>query len=1331
MYNPVSTIRLQFNVNFTFSDLERCIPFISWLGIRTIYASPIFRSVPGSLHGYDVTNPCEINPELGTEIQFRLLVSTLNEKGIGWIQDIVPNHMAFHQTNDWLMDVLENGAASDYATFFDTSFADPFFRGKLVVPVLDASVQDAIDDGKLKVIHDRKFYLEYSGNRFPMNKQSIAMLNEDLASVNSDSTLLHQLVELQHYRLCDWRETNKQINYRRFFTVNSLICLNMQSPEVFRKHHRLIQSFLHDGLFSGLRVDHIDGLLDPQAYLAELRQLCGPGIYINIEKILEPDEKLAISWPVQGTTGYDFLATMNNLFTHRAAEHQFDSFYKELVGAGGSIQKQIRRKKAEILFNNMAGELDNLYHYWIALGLSHDHPLLKNTIAAFLIHCPWYRFYGNSFPLDDREKKLVLEVIDDCLNDKGIESEAMLLQEVLIENPAKNDLHYNRNVLAFYQRMMQLSGPLMAKGVEDTFMYTFTRFVAHNEVGDSPEEFGTSITSFHSAMAERQAHWPLAMSSTATHDTKRGEDVRMRLNVLTDISDEWIVLVRDWLRSGLEESESIDNGEKYLIFQTIAGCFPMDGNTEGFLERLKNYFIKAFREAKRHTAWENPKEDFENAVKGYVSALMTNSSFRDSLLPFVRKVIDFGIINSLAQVILKMTCPGVPDIYQGSLLWDLSLVDPDNRQPVDYELLSSYQPELQNEPVTIESLWHTRNDGRIKLWLTKKLLQIRNEHAAVFKVGRYVPVEVSGRYKSNVVAFCRDHQDVRVLVIVSLHLARVASDADALHAIDWRDTFINLPPGFPVEWTSMLEKCDGTHNGTIRMHDIFGTLPFAVVAFKKVNHYRRAGVLLPVSALPSISPVGDLGPMARAFADFLFRSGQKVWQMLPLNVADDKVGFSPYSAYSAVAGSPLFISPEDLAAEGLLSAEHLSAKNSRLIKANDFAAAYLLKDKLLGLAWENFNSRRPVALTNAFHDFLEAEKQWLDDFATFELIYRKEKRPWTDWPEVLKQRDEKTIADLKADYHHDLQRIKWIQFIFFRQMRALRAYCNDRGILLMGDLAFYVSHNSADVWVHKELFEIDINGAVNGMAGVPPDYFNADGQLWGMPVYRWPEMQKQQYSWWTLRIKKNMEFFDLLRLDHFRAVCDFWCVPKGETTAINGLWQSGPGEEIFSRLKEELGEVPFIAEDLGDISEKVYELRNKLNFPGMKVLQFGFGNDFPASPHLPHNHSSNFVVYTGTHDNNTSRGWHENELTAAGRNNFESYTGVASGAKAAMQLIRLAYSSVAGTAIIPVQDILNLPAGARLNTPSSTKGNWTWRMKSIPESKVEEMLSALCHTFGR
>lgn len=1238
MYNPVATIRIQFNKEFTFRRFRELIPFFKKLGTRTIYASPIFKAVEGSMHGYDVVSPLEINPEIGTLSELQEISQELKQHGIGWIQDIVPNHMAFNPATGWLADVLEKGAASRFKDFFDTPFHGDFYHGELMAP----------------------------------------------------------------------KDASTPINYRRFFTISELICLNMEEPHVFTTYHELIEKLSSSGIISGVRVDHIDGLYDPRKYLRELRALLGASSYIIIEKILEPDEPLEENLPIQGTTGYEFLAAVNNLFTWQPAEEIFGPFYESLLKRHLSTQERIHEKKRLILTTSFAGELRNLTTYFIDLKLP-TRPVvfdeLKEAIAAMMIYCPWYRFYGNTFPLRDVEKEQIDTLLSDCEQHyPALKNTFDILREVLLGD--------NNDALKFYQRLMQFTGPLMAKGVEDTLMYTYNRFIGHNEVGDSPEEFGMSISEFHRSMQKRSKRWNYALNATATHDTKRGEDARMRLAVLTDVAEEWTGLVARWLQKN--GSAGIDQNDQYFIYQTLVATYP--NNTEDdYITRLDEYLTKAFREAKRHTNWEQPNEDFENNVKEFVRRLLADgrdsmSGFMSDFLPFLQKVADYGFVKSVSQLVLKMTCPGIPDTYQGSLSWDYSFVDPDNRRPVSYE---KYMKVL-NDADDLVKLWATRQDGRIKVRLTQHLLGIRSEYAPVFTTGSYIPLRTSGQWKDHLLAFARVYQGQWIITAVVLHPAQVGND--------WKDTKIILPPEAPASFSELLTGDKKEFHDVIEVNKLFAALPVTVLASRPSSPSRKAGVLMSITSLPSDGPIGDLGPAARQFADFLFESRQRIWQMLPVTITDKTVGFSPYSSYSSIAGNPLLISIEDLANDDVTKKTKTKTKTSAKV---DYEAATRSKLPLLKKAWKDFKR------TREFEEFLQTEKDWLDNFALFEYLYRANKnQPWNKWPAKYATRDERALEELSVSHKDDLDFIKWQQFVFSVQMRSLRAYCNARDIELIGDVPFYVSFNSVDVWTNPELFAIDNEMSIEAMAGVPPDYFNDEGQLWGMPVYRWEKHAEQNFSWWVQRIRGTLKFFDRVRLDHFRAFDEYWSVPNG-VSAKNGSWMEGPGSKIFDIFRRELGRLPFIAEDLGDVDERVFELRDKVGLPGMKVVQFAFGDDFPTSPHLPHYFSRNFFAYTGTHDNNTTKGWFHGDALPRHRANVARYLDNPRLSSIAEDFTRMVYASVADACVIPVQDIIGIGLKGRMNKPSTTTGNWTWRLKKIPAPELSKWLRQLVATFDR
>ena len=862
MFNPLSTYRLQFHEDFTFNDLEQLIPYLQKLGIKTIYASPIFTAVPGSKHGYDNVDPNQINPEIGTIEQLEKLSKLLQSKGLAWLQDIVPNHMAYHQDNPWLMDVLEKGEESLYASFFDIIW-NAKNPTPLMAPFLGSSLESAITQGEVKVAYqEQRYVLAYYDNYFPLKQESrtiLQQLDDDLERgleiANKDHSLLLQIATDQNYRLCYWQETDRQINYRRFFTVNSLICLNMQDEKVFEAVHKHSRSLVKKSIIQGLRLDHIDGLYDPTKYLDRLRAFMGEETYIIVEKILVPGEKLPEYWPLQGNTGYDFLGLVNNLFTNKNSESAFTEFYQQLINNTDTIQQQTYAKKRYILHQHMAGELENLYRLFINSDLVNPDELeriqpedLKQAIAEFLIYCPVYRYYGNSFPLDTTEAGEVSNIINNIKNDLNHNLEANspsvaveLLEQVLLQKPeqklAQGDADYNQRLLHFYRRSMQFTGPLMAKGFEDTLMYTYDRFIGHNDVGDSPQEFGYSVPEFHQKMLERQQCWPLSLNATSTHDTKRGEDVRARLNVLTNLPEEWFQIVRQWqqLNEGLKQNGTPDANDEYFIYQTLLGAYPLPGDGEDdFLERLLNYLPKALREAKMHSTWSEPNEIYENATKEFASKLLDKQTdFWQSFVKFHQKVADYGIINSLAQVVLKYTCPGVPDTYQGTEFWDLSLVDPDNRRPVDYDLRQGYLEEWEtlkeNKAEFLTHLWQNRNNAGIKLFLIQTLLQIRQQQPELFGQGAYVPLQITGEYQEHVIAFARTYGHLWYVIVLPLHSAALPQDG-SLDIFNWRDTSVVLPENAPADWEHLLLGIKGRSAEKLLLNDIFRIIPLAILS---------------------------------------------------------------------------------------------------------------------------------------------------------------------------------------------------------------------------------------------------------------------------------------------------------------------------------------------------------------------------------------------------------------------------------------------------------------------------------------------------------------------
>ncbi|MBN9482568.1 MAG: hypothetical protein BGO70_18485 [Bacteroidetes bacterium 43-93] len=1309
MYYPVTSYRIQFHKDFNFDKFSAICDYLCKLGVATIYASPLFSAVPGSTHGYDVTDANRINHEIGKQEQLIKLSEDLHANGVGWMQDIVPNHMAYHINNQWLMDVLARGPESSYSSYFDIDRQHPDFNGKLMLPVLDKPLDEAIDSGAFQIaLSNGRPVIKFNNVAYPINEASIPedkTIVDWLQQINTSTKLLSELLAKQYYQFSYWKETNEHINYRRFFIINGMICLNVQNEETFIAYHRLVQELKKEGVIDAVRIDHIDGLDDPTEYLYRLRNLLGDDTYIVAEKILEPDERLPEYWPIQGTTGYDFIPLVNNLMTNNSGIIILRRFYNELVGQT-SADREILEKKNLILHNYMAGELDNLLRLLprtISSGKSLSDERLKAAIALFLVHFPVYRFYSNTYLLDETEKKQLQNIFNEI---KAYASECIdevqYLEALLInDNPETEDANA---IAKFFKRCMQFTGPIMAKGVEDTVMYTYNSYIGHNEVGDSPSAALYTVEEFHKAMQERQKKWPLTMNTTATHDTKHGEDARARLNAITHFANDWMQMVNEWRTWNLDYKQGgapTDNDE-YFIYQALVASYPMPGaDVDDFEDRFKSYIQKAIREAKVHTNWDDPNEDYEKAVSIFIEKILNPASrFMHSFLQYHEQISDAGILLSLSQLILKCTCPGIPDIYQGCELWDLSMVDPDNRRPVDYELRKKWLKEIEEQD-DLTRLWEERYNGKIKLWFARELLSLRKGHKELFEKGSYLPLVTGGRYADNIVAYARVFKNEWCLVITCI---------TSLPVNDWDDTYVSVGNDVSFENIFNNEKIKTTEK--VYLKEIMNNLPFAVLKGNVKNNKRKAGVLLPVFSLSGEFCIGDFGKGARSFVDKLQQGKQRIWQILPLNPVNASNMYSPYSSLSAMASNALLVSPELLVKDGLIDNRNVDAFGISNTGKVDYKYAEDTKVRLLDAAYDNFLRKNFAELRYAYQVFCEKEKYWLDDFALFMALKQENHdKPWYDWPLPYKTRDEKTLQAFTEKHRDELQKTKWVQFIIDRQWKDLKRYSNDKGVKILGDLPFYVSYDSVDVWSNAEIFTLDADGAMIGVAGVPPDYFTKDGQLWGVPTFNWEKLKASNYEWWIKRMKRNIELFDMVRIDHFRALEAYWEVPAGEETARYGQWKKGPGVDFFNYLKEALQELPLVAEDLGYEMDDVYALREKTGLPGMKVLQFAWGDNMSISVDAPHNYSPNCIAYTGTHDNNTTLGWFRNETTEEDKKRLASYAGTEVNEHNVTDVLtKMVYGSVANTAIIPMQDILKLDEHARMNTPGTIYNNWLWRM---------------------
>jgi 4-alpha-glucanotransferase len=494
---------------------------------------------------------------------------------------------------------------------------------------------------------------------------------------------------------------------------------------------------------------------------------------------------------------------------------------------------------------------------------------------------------------------------------------------------------------------------------------------------------------------------------------------------------------------------------------------------------------------------------------------------------------------------------------------------------------------------------------------------------------------------------------------------------------------------------------------------------------------RRSGILLHVSSLPSPFGIGDLGPEAYSFVDLLAETGQSLWQILPLNPTTPLKDSSPYQSISGFAGNPLLISPEHLVRDGYLSPEDLEPVPDFPLDRVDDAPLRAWKERLLGVAWERFAGSGEKG---DFESFRARESYWLEDYVLFASLWKHfDGRQWNKWPAALRDRDPGALSAFAEGNREAVDRIRFEQYLFFLQWSALKAYCHTRGVRVFGDMPIYLEYNSADLWAHPELFQLDEEKEPLFVAGVPPDYFSDTGQLWGNPIYRWETHLEGGFDWWIRRIGQNLRLYDLLRIDHFRGLVGYWEIPAGEETAMNGRWVPAPADELLTTLFKSFPPSSFVAEDLGVITPDVTAVLRKFRLPGMKVLIFAFSDDAAANPYIPHNHRRNSFVFTGTHDNNTVRGWIDSDATPSEKESLTRYLGrEAAAGEVPEELCRIAMMSVADTAIFPVQDILGLGGDARMNNPATKKGNWKWRLRpGLLSDEVREKLRETTRVYGR
>lgn len=977
---PGSTYRLQMHQGFTVRDATRIVPYLHALGVTHAYASPLLRARPGSTHGYDVIDHGTLNPEIGTEEEFRAWVAALREHGMGLLVDTVPNHMYAGPDNAWWRDVLEHGPSSPYAGYFDIAWEDhprERLHGKVLLPILGEPYGAALESGKLQPDYEAGgFVVRIYNSALPVDprtygtiltpaleaaRQELGQESPDVLELHSILTavkhlpprgeadpsrlaegrievsvikqriaalceraprlqeLIHdalarlagrpgepqtfaaldEMLDAQAYRLCFWRVASDEINYRRFFDVNELAALSAEREDVFWDTHKKVLAWAAAGDAQGLRIDHPDGLFDPKQYLDRLqffyRVACArflletrPGdygdvtwaeaegplreqfaadpverlLYVVVEKILGLSEALPPEWACEGGTGYLFLNVANGLFVPPDAAEAVTAVYRQFTGLDDPFPEVVYQKKFLILQSSLASELHMLAHQLDRLAQrerwSRDFTLngLRHALREVIAFFPVYRSYVNG-GVRDADLPVILRSVLRARRRNALLGRQVfdfIRDTLLLKDPPSGPAseEYRAQQRRFAGKFQQVTAPVMAKGFEDTSFYVFNRLVSLNEVGGDPDHFGWPPAKVHEFMAQRLARFPAALSPLATHDTKRGEDTRARINVLAEVPGEWGEHLNRWAamnrRHKVEVEEGVlapDPNEEYLLYQTLLGAWPVEPYSEDdyrtFIDRIKAYMNKALHEAKVHTSWINPDPAYDAAVAEFVGRILdpqtASGDFLDDFRAFQRKVSHYGMFNSLAQTLLRVTAPGVPDTYQGTELWEFSLVDPDNRRPVDYaareRLLRALDEGAARSPGDLtRDLLARKEDGRVKLYVLSRALRFRREHSVLFSEGCYVPIEASGAKADHVFAFVRRHADRIVLIAVPRITTRLTpSDAAPVGHAVWEDTTLRLPEvGGRGEWANVFTGGRLSAGGNALMvRDVFADFPVALL----------------------------------------------------------------------------------------------------------------------------------------------------------------------------------------------------------------------------------------------------------------------------------------------------------------------------------------------------------------------------------------------------------------------------------------------------------------------------------------------------------------------
>ena len=941
---PSSTYRIQLNPDFRFADTLKILDYLHELGISDLYLSPILASRKGSTHGYDVIDPTRINPDLGTEEEFTTLQTELQNRGMGLLLDIVPNHMAANAENPWWMDVLENGTQSAFAAYFDVEW-HPHARsleGRILLPVLGRPFGEALDSGEIKLVYnDGSFLIQYFESLFPVAPRSYhAILNlhagrlknslseetaayheysgvlssaldlaradrrvastaqeqrlrfestrdrlrslmntspeiatlvrENVAELNGkvgdpgSVGLLQRLLAEQNYKLAFWQNMNESINYRRFFTIADLVGVRVEDPIVFESTHGYVMRLVAKNPYSGLRIDHIDGLRDPFSYLTRLQERLSQDknstdspSYVVVEKILARGEDLPEEWPANGTTGYDYVNVANGIFVDPEGAGRVEEIYSTFIGRKQDFSDILYHKKKLVMNTLLGVEMRTLGRQLAELASQdrYARELERIQLIDALIEVTAclgvYRTYIRNMELPAHATKYIEEAVTAARARAPHLSAAsfnFVHEVLLLLNPPHVLADQREARLDFVMRWQQFTGPIVAKGFEDTALYVYYPLLSLNEVGGNPRPTQAStLDEFYAFLEKRRLDWPGTLDASSTHDTKRSEDVRARINVLSEMPEEWQKHLELW--SGLNAQykqqaggvSAPDRNEEYFLYQTLLGVWPLDREAdESLIERVQAHLVKATREAMVHTRWTRPNQPHEDALQKFVAGILSseNREFLDDFRRFQEKIAYFGMVNGLSQTLLKIAAPGVADFYQGSELWDLRLVDPDNRGAIDFARRETALKEIESSEGThikeaLRGFVEHWQDGKIKLYLIRKALRFRRDHGDLFHEGEFVPLQVAGCHSENVIAFLRRTPSASTLVVLPRWLCRIADKSGSLPArIDWCDTHIVLPPPSPRNWKSILAPTelasqDRQTGACLMLNDLLNDFPVA------------------------------------------------------------------------------------------------------------------------------------------------------------------------------------------------------------------------------------------------------------------------------------------------------------------------------------------------------------------------------------------------------------------------------------------------------------------------------------------------------------------------